>query len=136
MCGPQLHVGNPAGRRGRRPLQPKAAIKQKTSRHPGRSVVQLDFVVGQQFGLLQQQPPLAGGKAAEQRQQLALVVRHRGFVPQQIVDADPKIIRNAPQGVVVRFTDALCIVTERRGTQAQFGCKVFNFDFFAVNQIA
>ena len=43
-------------------------IKQKTTRHPGRSVVQLDFVVGQQLGLIQQEPPLAGGKAAEQRQ--------------------------------------------------------------------
>ena len=31
---------------------------------------------------------------------------------------------------------ALCIVTERLGTQAQFGCKIFNFDFFAVNQRA
>ena len=69
----------------RRRLQPKAAIKQKTTRHPGGSVVPLDFVVGQQFGLLQQQPPLAGGKAAELRQQLALVVRHRGFVTQQML---------------------------------------------------
>ena len=64
------------------------------------------------FGLIQQKALLAGGKAAVAGQKLTLIVLGRGLVAKQIVDADPKIIRNAPQGVIVRLADSLCIVAQ------------------------
>lgn len=74
---------------------------------PGGSIVCFYFVTGYQFGLIQQKALLAGGKAAVAGQKLALIVLGRGLVAKQIVDADPKIIRNAPQGVIVRLAGAL-----------------------------
>ena len=113
-------------------LSPK---KQKTGPpHPaGRSVVQPDFITLDQRGLVQQKTLLAGGEAAVTRQKLALVIDGGGLVPQQIVNAHTKIIRDPPQRVIVRLTDALCVVAQRGRTKAQLGCKVFELDFLAIN---
>ena len=54
-------------------------------------------------------------------------------MPQQIVNAHTKIIRDPPQRVIVRLTDALCVVAQRGRTKAQLGCKVFELDFLAIN---
>ena len=109
--------------------------KQKTGPpHPaGRSVVQPDFITLDQRGLVQQKTLLAGGEAAVTRQKLALVIYGGGLVPQQIVNAHTKIIRDPPQRVIVRLTDALCVVAQRGRTKAQLGCKVFELDFLAIN---
>ena len=109
--------------------------KQKTGPpHPaGRSVVQPDFITLDQRGLVQQKTLLAGGEAAVTRQKLALVIDGGGLVPQQIVNAHTKIIRDPPQRVIVRLTDALCVVAQRGRTKAQLGCKVFELDFLAIN---
>ena len=102
--------------------------------HPaGRSVVQPDFITLDQRGLVQQKTLLAGGEAAVTRQKLALVIDGGGLVPQQIVNAHAKIIRDPPQRVIVRLTDALCVVAQRGRTKAQLGCKVFELDFLAIN---
>ena len=63
----------------------------------------------------------------------ALVIDGGGLVPQQIVNAHTKIIRDPPQRVIVRLTDALCVVAQRGRTKAQLGCKVFELDFLAIN---
>ena len=116
---------------------PAATLTLKTKTGPphpaGRSVVQPDFITLDQRGLVQQKTLLAGGEAAVTRQKLALVIDGGGLVPQQIVNAHAKIIRDPPQRVIVRLTDALCVVAQRGRTKAQLGCKVFELDFLAIN---
>ena len=95
------------------PDAPQAAAHKKIDPPaPGGSIVYFYFVTGYQLGLIQQKALLAGGKAAVAGQKLALIVLGGGLVAKQIVDADPKIIRNAPQGVIVRLADSLCIVAQ------------------------
>jgi len=84
-------------------------------------------------GLKKQNAFVGGGEAAVTRQKLALVIDGGGLVPQQIVNAHAKIIRDPPQRVIVRLTDALCVVAQRGRTKAQLGCKVFELDFLAIN---
>ena len=121
--------GVPSPRRNSHPKN-----KKNGPPHPaGRSVVQPDFITLDQRGLVQQKTLLAGGEAAVTRQKLALVIDGGGLVPQQIVNAHTKIIRDPPQRVIVRLTDALCVVAQRGRTKAQLGCKVFELDFLAIN---
>ena len=126
----------PGGRPPDIPLYHNSHPKNKKTGPPhpaGRSVVQPDFITLDQRGLVQQKTLLAGGEAAVTRQKLALVIDGGGLVPQQIVNAHTKIIRDPPQRVIVRLTDALCVVAQRGRTKAQLGCKVFELDFLAIN---
>ena len=103
---------------------------------PGGSIVCFYLVTGYQLGLIQQKALLAGGKAAVAGQKLALIVLGGGLVAKQIVDADPKIIRNAPQGIIVRLASALYIVSQGGRRKQQLGRQILDFDFFAIYQIA